>query len=76
MCLESGEILAPFAIVIVIGIGIGHAVKGVFYDIPRYLLGKKKVVEQPVRPAQAVEEPVRLPQPVLHIKVPVSEDPC
>ena len=77
MCLDCGEILAPIGIVIVIGIGIGHVVKGVFYDFPRYLLGKKKVVEQPAQPARpAVEEPVRLPQPALRIKVPVSEDPC
>ena len=74
MCLDTGEILAPIAIVIVIGIGIGHAIKGVFYDFPRYLLGKKRIVEEPVRPAQSVEEPVRLP--VLHINIPVSEDPC
>jgi len=84
MCLDCGEILAPIGIVIVIGIGIGHVVKGVFYDFPRYLLGKKKVVEQPAQPAQlaelvlpaelAVEEPVR--PPALRIKVPVSEDPC
>ena len=77
MCLDSGEILAPIGIVIIIGIGIGHLVKGAFYDFPRYLLGKKKVVEQPAEPVQlAVEEPVILPQPALRIKVPVSEDPC